>query len=185
MNLKKLIVLFLAMLLPVIIFIFLKSFGKNEFEVAPLFRENASIPVRCQSYDYTFPYVIPDSVTSALAFASDSLLLVVTDDTNPENRKKISAQVTRILNEFKKEITRITYIKNAETPNTVSDKRVMFLNVETEKFQTYRDCIFLMSEKQNAIILDAHGKIRGQYDLTDLDDADRLIMEMKIILKQY
>jgi hypothetical protein len=36
---KKVLFLFLALLLPICVFLFLKIFGKNEFQVKPLFQE--------------------------------------------------------------------------------------------------------------------------------------------------
>jgi hypothetical protein len=34
-------------------------------------------------------------------------------------------------------------------------------------------------------MVDGAGKIRGQYDIGDLDDVDRLIVEVKIMLALY
>jgi hypothetical protein len=34
-------------------------------------------------------------------------------------------------------------------------------------------------------IVDNQNRIRGYYDATDRDEVDRLIVEIKIILKQY
>ncbi len=69
---KKIAYLFLALLLPGIIFIFLKKFGKNEFDL-PVY-DVAQASSACP-YAYQSPYVLPDSLwkkdrTTATLFIS-------------------------------------------------------------------------------------------------------------------
>jgi hypothetical protein len=42
-----------------------------------------------------------------------------------------------------------------------------------------------MSGDTSVALVDHKNRIRGYYDGIDRDEADRLIVEMKIILKQY
>src|SRR5882672_9775545 len=78
---KKVIFLFLALLLPIAVFIFLKSFGKNEFAVQPLFQDSVSVPIGCSSFSYPVPYVTPDTVLAQVFHEiNDSLALLVFDD---------------------------------------------------------------------------------------------------------
>ena len=73
---KKGLLMFLALLLPVMIFLFLKTFGKNEFEVPVLFAD--SVGVACEEYTYKIPYVIEDSVLKKLSWnEEDSLTIIV------------------------------------------------------------------------------------------------------------
>src|SRR5687768_5747295 len=77
MKSTKLLFLFLCLLLPVAIFVFLKIFGRNEFQV-PILHVNGDIhaPTHC-GFDYQIPYRIPDSVMRDLgATAADSLYVV-------------------------------------------------------------------------------------------------------------
>jgi hypothetical protein len=48
-----------------------------------------------------------------------------------------------------------------------------------------RNCIFLMPEESDVVLVDFEKRIRGQYDVSSLEEMDRLIVEMKIILKRY
>jgi hypothetical protein len=163
MNFKKLLLLFLALLLPVVIFLFLKGFGSNQFDVPPLFQDVVDNPVGCDSTEYVFPYKINDSVLADISWRnSDSLTLVVYNDSTIGGGK-ISNQVDRIRTEFPKE--KLNLINNTN--------------------QTFRNCAFLLKASDNVVLIDSKKRIRGQYNLNDLDEADRLIMEVKILLKLY
>src|SRR4051812_36054178 len=73
---KKLVFLFVALLLPGLIYTFLKMFGSNAFAVAPLFQEEVIVPDGCP--DVQAPYHLPPNVFKTLSSGSeqDSLLLV-------------------------------------------------------------------------------------------------------------
>lgn len=162
MNFKKLLLLFLALLLPVVVFLFLKGFGSNQFDVPPLFQEVVEQPVDCDSTEYVLPYKISDAVLSVISWSKkDSLTLVIYAPSS--NDGKISTQVDRIRTEFAR--NKLNLIANTN--------------------QTYRNCAFLLKASDNAVLIDSQKRIRGQYNLNDLDEADRLIMEIKILLKLY
>ena len=71
---SKGILLFLALLLPICIFLFLKFFGKNEFAVEPLFTEGKASDETC--FPVSYPYVVSDSVMKDYPLGNDSLLLL-------------------------------------------------------------------------------------------------------------
>ncbi len=185
---KKVSFLFLALLLPIAIFIFLKSFGENEFAVPPLFREVVDGPVECKSFVYKSPYTIHDSVLSHVGWIkNDSIAVLVFDDAVLKNQHEKSVQVNRIFTEFPPEKFHIVYLSekyDVEKTKPSGNKLIIFKAVH-ELFFTYRNCVFLLKPSDNVVMVDSKMRIRGQYDLTDLEDADRLIMEMKIILKKY
>jgi hypothetical protein len=159
MNFKKILFLFLALLLPIVVFLFLKSFGKNEFAVEPLFQTEIERKSDCPSH-YEIPYVVSDSALTKLAWTeNDSLTLIIFGALND---KKTAVQENRLKAELPKGIKLISALRTMN-----------------------QNCVFLLKPDQNAVLLDSKRRIRGQYDLTNLDEADRLIMEANIILKKY
>ena len=164
MSGKKLLFLFLALLLPVVIFIFLKTFGQNEFQVPILHQD--SIPARSSDCNvrYTMPYHIPESVMARLgANGRDSLYVVYFDESQ-------RAAMTRISVEFEGDpISVIAAAKAVPAPDV----------------QALKKCFLLMEEQTSVTIIDHKLRIRGYYDGSDRDEVDRLIVEMKIILKKY
>jgi hypothetical protein len=184
---KKLLFLFLALMLPVLIFLFLKSFGKNEFDVPVLFADSVITPVACNSYSYKAPYVITDSVLQAISWdENDSLTIIVFDDGDKMNRNERRIHLTRIFTEFKTERLHVVHICNGETVGDATVDRLTTISLAREDFLRIRNCIFLLSHENDAVILDRKKRIRGQYNLLKREDADRMIMEeMNILFKRY
>lgn len=184
---KKLLFLFLALLLPVLIFLFLKTFGKNEFNVPVLFADSVTVPVACNEYSYRTPYVVADSVLQKIAWnGNDSLTIIVFDDGNNTNRNERKIHRTRIFTEFKTEPLHVVHIYNNATVTDAKAARLTTLSLAEEDFFRIRNCTFLLSPPNDAVIIDRKKQIRGQYNLTNRDDADRMIMqEMNILFKRY
>jgi hypothetical protein len=154
----KFLLLFLALLLPALIFVFLKKFGRNEFEVPPLFQETVIAPAGCESYKYPIPYTVADSVLRSTGWSPDSLNLFVVGNT----WVKAGA---RVLEEF----GLTGFVVHEVSPDHRSIAR----------------CALLLQPPADLAMIDGRGKIRGLYDLDDREDVDRLILEMKIMLVRY
>ncbi|HEY8934649.1 MAG TPA: hypothetical protein VIM65_05490 [Cyclobacteriaceae bacterium] len=157
---KKGLFLFLALLLPICVFLFLKIFGKNEFAVKSLYQVKAPDAIS-DCVIPAIPYHIPDSVISQLNFASDSLLLIWYA-TNESDITKPKAKVTEKYNMLNQHVL---------SP--------------TGKFKTWKDCVFFMQSPYDIVLLNKKGLIRGEYKSYDRDEMDRLFIELDIILKRY
>ncbi|MEO7990156.1 MAG: hypothetical protein ABI663_11475 [Chryseolinea sp.] len=163
MKQKKSIFLFLALILPVLIFLFLKFFGKNEFAVKPLFVEsNSEIPSGC--LPVAFPYHVPDSVMRQLGIKEDSLALVLFGE--PDEEGKI--QINRIMDEISKD-----------------GIRMIRFPAPGPKVAQWKKCVFFLKEPLDLVLVDRGGLIRGQYVSNDREEVDRLLTEITIILKKY
>jgi hypothetical protein len=163
-------------------------FGKNEFGVVPLFQESVESPTGCPSV-YRAPYNVPDSALVKLGWnRSDSITLVIFDDRDHDNRVKKHSQVERITKEFETEKLRVfCLVENGETQwlNNVAE-RLSVIQLSAEELSSTKNCVFLLKESDNAVIIDSKKRIRGQYNLHDLDDADRLyVHELNILFKRY
>ena len=157
-NAKKAFLLFLALLMPAVIFIFLKTFGKNEFDVTPLFQTEVIAAGEC-NLKYVTPYRVADSTRVRLQ-VGDSLTCL--------------------------------WYKAPETPNTlrrVREKykkdRLAWRTFEPENKRFERQCIYLLQEPFDVVLVDNNGSIRGQYDSRDRDEVDRLFTEIAVLLKKY
>ena len=160
---NKIIFLFLAFLLPVCIFLFLKFFGKNEFAVEPLYSTIAP-DVQEGCAPVSIPYYVPDSITNALSFGNDSLVLVIFGKPDKEG----ATQLMRIDEEFPEDRIQQKIITDADP-----------------HFSSWKKCIFFLKEPFDVILVDRKGVIRGQYVSNDREEIDRLLTEIAIILKKY
>lgn len=159
---KKSLFLFLALLFPVAIFIFLKIFGRNEFAVPLLHEEEVNAPPEC-NFEYRVPYRIADSLRTRFGMNDGNHLFVVYLEESQQ------PAVNRVSEEFR------------GNPVAMIDAgRDTSLTPET-----FRSCVLLMAKDENLALVDSEGRIRGYYDGDDRDEVDRLIVEAKIILNKY
>jgi hypothetical protein len=164
MSGKKALFLSLALILPVAIFIFLKIFGRNEFEVPVLYEnEKIEVPANCD-FEYRFPYRVADSVFSSLTGNQrDSLYVFYFDHS-------LNSAIRRVSVEFKG--ASVKPVAASDLPEN-TDLRVL------------RECVLLMGRDTSVALVDHRNRIRGYYNGSDRDEVDRLIVEIKIILKEY
>jgi hypothetical protein len=158
---KKFLFLFLALLLPIAVFVFLKFFGKNRFEVPLIYKDGVSDPPAACLFDYPKPYLIPDSIL-AVAGANNSSIVILDFSRQPSTEMQV------VRDEFDHDPV---VIKSASTLNFADEKLL-------------RECIFLMKEPNELVMIDSEKRIRGYYENTR-EEIDRLILELKILLKKY
>ncbi len=159
---KKLLFLFAALLFPIAIFIFLKTFGENEFQV-PVFYDDGDIatPVEC-GYTHQSPYLVPDTILEHLNIHPfDSVYVVFFDGSDGQAWQ-------RVIHGFGKDPVQVV---DASGP--------------PDDLREVRDCIFLMPPNTSVALMDQRRRIRGYYDARERDEVDRLMVEIKIILRKY
>lgn len=157
----KWVYLFLAFFLPIGLTFFLQFFGKSEFNI-PVYYENgvsADSLTDCH-YQYAAPYVIPDSVKNRLSKGVKGALLITIDS---------GVLATKNFARVKEELTegQYTFVVVDQTDHSLLS------------------CVFFLNEQWTTLLIDDQKRIRGYYNPAKREDADRLIAEMKILLKDY
>jgi hypothetical protein len=159
---KKTIFLFVALLLPGCIFVFLKYFGENKFDVAPLYTEEYPIGAEACGIKITLPYKVPDSIQSKFNNQSKAYTLIHIGSVTADSEK----QLNRVKHEYGNEIN------------------LQQLPITT-KTSGLKRCTFFLAEPDDLVLLDQQGLIRGQYSSAKRKEIDRLITELSILLKHY
>jgi hypothetical protein len=163
MKSTKALFLFLALILPICIFLFLKFFGRNEFDVKPLFWDSPP-PADSSCPEVVVPYVVHDSIRNQLSFGNDSLVLIAFND---ETNMDAVNQIKRIKDEMSNLPIRLLTLSGSE--------RHLF----------WKNCVLFLKAPSDMAVVDRRGRLRGQYISADREDADRLLTEVTIILKRY
>lgn len=182
MKIKQTLILVLAMVVPIGVFIFLKIFGKNQFEVDPLYQTGTVKVNESCEVNYRTPYQIPIHVLEDLNWkTTDSLTLYFFKPT-AFNITAINNRVSEVYatNEVRRNIISQDSIKLDKQP-----KETYILNKDAVTTEQLQECFFLMNEQTNTVLIDNKQRIRGYYNLKEREDADRLLLELKIILKKY
>lgn len=156
MKNTKPIFLGLALLLPVVIFIFLKLFGKNKFDI-PVYYKNGvdSVCVINKSK----PFEVDDIIIKSIDWKNQpALLTFAPSEKELENFKHVWQEI--------------------ETEEVTS----VYLAADSTQ---WRDCLLLMRSPWKTVLVDKDKHIRGYYNLNSREETDRLIVELKILLEQY
>lgn len=156
---KKMIFLFLALLFPVCIFLFLKFFGKNEFAVQPLYTEVYPENMTGCGVTVALPYRVPDSVKASLDLSKELMSLIHFGPLSAEAKKSLE--------------------------KVMADENRIELKLIPDSLSQLKNCIFFLKDPNDLVLVDSGGTIMGQYISDDRDEIDRLRTELSIIFKDY
>ena len=155
---KKILYLFLALLLPALIFVFLKYFGKNEFDIPVYYQDGVKESDNDCHVTVNGQYLVADSVLGKWNWKQSSILVsFAADKENKELRQRLSEE----------KLENLLVIQLTE-----SDRKI-------------KECVLLAKDPWDAVLIDSQKRIRGYYKLGHRDEMDRLDVELKILLKKY
>ena len=158
-NLKKVFILSFSILLPIIIYFFLRFFGNNTYEVSQ---------VRYDCYNTLLSFNLQNEAT----FENIFLIDVRSKSKNP--------LVDNLLNKLhsNKEIDIITL--------SSINRNLNWEVIETNFFELNKGlkCFDKDVGDDHVLLVDKNFMVRGIYNLNDLDEFDRLNVEIDII-NQY
>ncbi|MEQ9412842.1 MAG: hypothetical protein RIF39_03375, partial [Cyclobacteriaceae bacterium] len=159
-----------------LIFLFLHFFGKNEFDVPVLYQKADEMPVGCE-LDVTLPYMVKSdkvNVTGgAVVLFASGLSNGMLDDA--------LFQLSRLEDEFGDDAPDIIVLKKSEDELSAVKNEIL---MDAADYEQEQRCVFL-AESNRIVLVDVDTHIRGLYSNATLKEIDRLILELKIIFKQY
>jgi hypothetical protein len=175
---KKVLYLFLALALPGLIFVFLKFFGQNEFEVQVYYTEGLPPDSICHSTSRT-PYVVADSVFRKI-----------------ESEGKNAVRIIAVYPFIKDDLSELNRIATKYQPDSVSTiivsgipnlpkSEIPVAQLNYDSFGWVVTCGLWVREPWSVVLIDKQNQIRGYYDGSRRDEMDRLDLELSIILKKY
>src|SRR5690606_27041189 len=160
MKSRQVIILLVALIFPSCIFIFLKIFGKNRFDVQPMFVNEVPAVSSACGVEYTLPYQVADSVLQRIGIGGNRAAYVYFVD---EGRERVFTRV---------------YERYENDPVTAT-------RLDPKQDSIIRKCIFLLEEPFDVVLVESNGVIRCQYDSRERDEIDRLITEIAILIEKY
>lgn len=161
---KKSIYLLLALILPVGVFVFLRMFGKNEFTIPVYYEQGVTDSQPSCAYTYPVPYSVPDSIMQRIGWAADKSVVLLVADTSTV----VNIGLKRLQEEFES-----------------TDFQFVYPSGEPASRDHWYSCFFFLKRPWSAVLIDSEKRIRGYYAPNSREEVDRLIVEMKILLKQY
>ncbi len=157
---KKTVYLLLALALPGLTFLFLKFFGKNHFDIPVYYKEGVPVEsIEC-SKDFHGQYILPDSVLRILGCKPDVACLFV------DASKKNDKDVLQLKHSFSENQLQIVSLEG----------------IEPDRLNHLKNCSLFLKYPWMAVLVDKEKRIRGYYAFTNLEETDRLKVEVEILL---
>lgn len=155
-NLKKAFILSFSILLPIILYFFLKFFGENKYVVSEV--------------DYGCYEELIKTTFSEQDIRSEVILVDIRFDLK---NSLVDNLLTKLYSNKKIDIITLSKINRNLSWNVI----------KTDFFSDTNDMICFESEskKDYVLLLDSDLKVRGIYDLNNLDEYDRLNVEIDIV----
>lgn len=162
---KKFVYLFLALLVPGLVFVFLKYAGSNKFDVPNLPEPGKPLHSDCVG-NVEGPYAVPDSVWKFVPERGKPAHVVVFSDRGLD--------ATEVSGAIREEIgSAVSFVMGGS------------LAFDSAGQSRWKSCVFLLQPPAQSVLLDSEGRIRGHYDLRSREETDRLRVELKILTESY
>ena len=186
-KLIKGLLLFTALLLPVLIFVFLKMFGKNQFDIPVYNHTKLSKEVKCDNI--TTPHVVGELRTEKATIAANHIVNIYHLLGSEANELAMRGlmKVNDRLDGEEAVIHSISESGNNFSIPELSNKYqiggIWHINEADESTLTYFvDCELMITGNESLVLVDKQGRIRGYYNGANEEETDRLILESKILL---
>lgn len=187
---KKARFLFLLLAVPVLIFLFLKSFGRNEFAIPVYYEQGLGDSLSTPCLDRSVqPYIVKHS-----AVAPKGIKIVHFERLDGPVLKTRLEELERVQDVFYDDsrISLTTFLNASSIQKkdiTDYDKRIQFLDqfweineLDSTTWAELKYCKMAMTNLDNRVVLvDDRNRIRGYYNILERDETDRLILELRIL----
>lgn len=200
---KKLILLIFTLIIPASVFVFLKFFGTNTFEVPYLFQNGIPGCLNSDSAHIVSDINFDDTLTQQLNSYRNSEYVVygVLEGKNNEQLRNLIIQLIRIQDAFYEIDPPYFALLLKENASDTKEIELLCGSIGLQKSNTgyfYADgaifydflkCEIALIENPsdpviNFALVDAERKIRGIYNSSESEEVDKLILELKILKQQ-
>lgn len=199
----KLLLLLVTLGLPVIIFLFLKGFGENHYAV-PVFYSQGIPGDTSECQPGNKPHVVDLSDFGLTAQGENEgnifhlrLSVMDIDIHQAIPLGKAGNPLNRIADHFTGESNvQFVLIRPVQdfdrNKQSITDDRFKYVYGNMNDVSAFARCGLILLDfpdkidagTRRFVLVDQQGRIRGYYPLSDFDEIDRMILEMKIILEE-
>jgi len=189
-KLTKGLLLFTALILPVLVFVFLKIFGRNQFDIPVFNHTEISTEVNCEGV--SIPHLVGELEIMEVVISTSKVANIyhVFDAATIDLGMKGLMKVKDRLENRYATIHSIGLSDSTNSIETLSNKYQIdglwkIYNAEEQSLRDFVNCELMISGDESLVLVDNIGRIRGYYNGSDEEETDRLILEAKILIYEY
>ena len=172
---KKAVVFGLALVVPVLVYLFMQGFGDNKYALPVLYMESVPAIEGCPTPDAPYALSLDDIYTASSLNERKNVLFDV---------RRSNADTVYIKNELQRVIN---YFGDQPYHHAIVDlKQEPILRIDGYQkvlSKSFVECILRSTDNNSFLALvDARGRIRSYYESDQRSEFDRLITETEILL---
>jgi len=170
----QILFLIVILLIPVLIFLFLKGAGENKFAIPVYYTEGVPEP---QQFDCNFPVGAYSIAWADSLDVSQQVLLYFNAQKPGLNASDKRNMFRRILQNVETPLRFMVFYTGDE--DVAVEGAELILEEDAEMIQRLH-CMVASDTLNQFVLADTYGRIRGYYN-TSLEEQDRLLVELKIL----
>lgn len=180
-KLPKILALVAILVIPLLIAVFLKIFGNNEFDI-PVYYETGTGHSFKECTDSGNEHFFATELIQDKTQPDNVSLLIFFEEDENFSDNQLANIISRIQDTFGDEsVEKILYSKqNDDNQNDDLDK---IISLTENEFINKMHCHAVTDTVNQFILVDKTARIRGYYGV-ELDEVDRMIVEAKILLDE-
>ena len=172
----KVAILIIALAIPVVIFLFLRMFGDNRFDIPLYYQSEQELPDHnCQKVK--IPYKV-DFTGLDLVNVKQKEITVFSVLSNLNESTLF--QLARLNERLGSSYQHVVFVDSTNMFDSKLGDKV--IKLDYDQIVNDWECLFLNKNLNQWVLVDEQQRIRGYYD-TDEKEIDRLIVEIKILLE--
>ncbi|MBU2915344.1 MULTISPECIES: hypothetical protein [Reichenbachiella] len=193
MKIFKSIALLLLLFLPGAIYLFLQGFGKNKFDIPIYYSTGVDTLTACGQLMVAGQYHV-DPIPAISGQLMDKVTLydfgVLSDSNFVSQRNNLLTFLTKFKSEERLQVASL-YTTDSLYTTLEGYSILKYVRVDSSIFKTFVSCqLFVFdgdkasSEALPMVLVDKERKIRGYFNPNDLEEIDRLNIEVNILLNE-
>jgi len=175
---QKVMIMISVLLAPIFVFLFLKEYGTNKFELPVYYPEGNPI-AECEGSNEQHKLTNEFLVTNSINLPSLFYLLA-------QDQNEYYSDLNNVLAKYPSVDIWAPLIEGSQ----VAQKGIQSFTLGSEEYYKFVNCVLVLGEDHwmnepitnKYVLIDVLGRIRGFYKCDNLDDIERLDVELDILL---
>ncbi|MGD1843456.1 MAG: hypothetical protein ACFB0B_21585 [Thermonemataceae bacterium] len=185
MSRKRLIqigILFITLIVPIFIFIFIKSFGSNQYGLP--FEGQKIVDAQGDTIYYQVPSTTLTDVQGKKVQLSTGQIWIVFQSPTASNNQKLLKALKRIEEKHNKQNIQYISLETIKSDVSLNEDKAFYHSIPIEAGSLIIS-EYLLEDNQQIALVDDEGHIRGLYTAKDMASVDELILEITILDQIY
>jgi len=204
MKFKKYIILLITISFPVLLYLFLRFYGQNEYDLPYFFKDGVEVceaaePIRLSNFDLNRTGSETKTVATFFKGQTNIVLFPNAQLDNQPLKNELNRAMATFADRLKIDLHAFVSEDSSEnrTEIKLNQQTIKYHILGADRFQFFQECLLglptpdigydhpfedRIDKARTVVLLDDSAYIRGYYDVFETKEVDRLVLELEILL---